>query len=587
MRPSPAREGHAEQCSINVSQVLGAPLALFNPELHNQWISFTKQQFAVLTMNMTQRWAPTVVRVSGDKSVRGQLFQTTGDDLLCLFPKRMIMIANHQIYTDWLYLWWIAYSNGMHGRIYIILKESLKRIPVIGWGMQLCQFIFLKRDWEQDKPQMADHMKKLDNIEDPMWLLLFPEGTNLAPSTRDTSARWAAKNGIKDMQHTLLPRTTGLQFCLQELRQTVGYVYDCTIAYEGVPRGKYAQDIYTLQASYVDGKPPKCVHMYWRRFPVSSIPIFDDRKFELWLRTRWLEKDGLIEFWHKHGRFPADTGAEKDASGRIRRGAGYIESSIKASKWNDFLHQFMPMGLLAMVLFSFYGALPEIMKNTVKDHPLLKQLSDLPQVNVQGLGQSPKTLRSEPAIAAVAPGSQVLNAQAKAAQLAAARTKKPTQPLMKHQLKGSAATPGSATARKSATTPAQESATAPAQKLVQAQKPRAAPKLGPKGPSSSAMTAEAASQSDAKSDGDIRFNSANGSAARPKVLKLGSRAASVAGSSLGSIAAGAAPKLSPRANGQTASARPAMKLDSTNAGRRDPSTPAKEVKIKEASHAKA
>lgn len=123
----------------------------------------------------------------------------------------------------------------MHGHIFIILKESLKRIPVIGWGMQFYQFIFLKRNWELDKPRLALHMQKLNKPADPMWLMMFPEGTNLAPSTREASKKWADKNGLHDMRYQLLPRSTGLHFCLQNLRKTVEYVYDCTIAYEGVP----------------------------------------------------------------------------------------------------------------------------------------------------------------------------------------------------------------------------------------------------------------------------------------------------------------------------------------------------------------
>lgn len=132
-------------------------------------------------------------------------------------------------------MWWIAYCNGMHGSIFIVLKESLRQIPILGWGMRLSQFIFLKRNWEQDKPQMAKHFRKLNKATLPMWLLIFPEGTNLAKSTRERSAKWAKKNGIEDMRHTLLPRSTGLRFSLQQMRETVKYVYDCTIAYEGVP----------------------------------------------------------------------------------------------------------------------------------------------------------------------------------------------------------------------------------------------------------------------------------------------------------------------------------------------------------------
>ncbi|KAL8802711.1 MAG: hypothetical protein Q9200_006490 [Gallowayella weberi] len=313
---------------------------------------------------MTQCWAPTVVRVSGHKSVRGQLLKTTDGNLLSNFPERIILIANHQIYTDWLYLWWIGYTNGMHGRIYVVLKESLRRIPVIGWGMQFSQFIFLKRNWEKDKDRLAAHLQKLNDTVAPMWLMLFPEGTNLHPVTRKQSKKWANKNKIPDMQHQLLPRSKGLQFCIQQLRKTVPYVYDCTIGYEGVPTGQYASEIFTIQASYLGGKPPKSVNMYWRRFDVWTIPVEDDRAFDNWLRARWIEKDQLLDHFQKTGRFPADTGVDELPDGRKRRGTGYIETEIKPNKWYEYLQIFAPVGLLALILYMFYGGLP---KDFMKD----------------------------------------------------------------------------------------------------------------------------------------------------------------------------------------------------------------------------
>lgn len=134
-----------------------------------------------------------------------------------------------------MYLWWIAYTNKMHGRIYIILKESLKNVPIFGWGAQFYNFIFLARKWETDKSRFKRHLSQLSNPKDPMWLLIFPEGTNLSETTRAKSKAWADKQGIADMKHQLLPRSTGLQFCLQELKKSTNWLYDCTIAYEGVP----------------------------------------------------------------------------------------------------------------------------------------------------------------------------------------------------------------------------------------------------------------------------------------------------------------------------------------------------------------
>ena len=377
VNPAPVQHGEYSQASralalgsyflsgvmaINASQILGAPLYLINKDWYNAWVAFTKQSFALLTTTLTQFWAPTVIRISGDKSMRGQLLKTTDGDLLCNFPDRLVLIANHQIYTDWLYLWWIAYTNGMHGRLYIVLKESLRRIPVIGWGMQFCQFIFMKRNWEQDKPNMAKHLQKLNKSTSPMWLLLFPEGTVLCPSTKKKSKKWAAKNGIPDMEHQLLPHSTGLRFCLQELRGTVEYLYDCTIGYEGVPRGQYAHDTFTLRAQYLEGRPPKSVSMYWRRFQLSAIPIDDHKTFDLWLRAHWTTKDKLLEGFVRTGRFPADTGS------------GLIETQVKAVRWYEFMQIFAPVGLVGLVLYAFYGSLPKRFVKSINKENIRKKV---------------------------------------------------------------------------------------------------------------------------------------------------------------------------------------------------------------------
>jgi len=205
----------------------------------------TKQSFGLLIITLSQWFSPTVIRVSGDKSMRGQLLETKDGRLQTDFPERIVLMANHQLYTDWVYLWWIAYTSKMHGHVYIILKESLKYIPVIGPAIIFYGFILMARNWARDKPRLRRRLQQLCTRHsgplsgfqslDPMWLMIFPEGTNLSANTRNQSKKWADKQGIRDLQHQLLPRSTGLQYCLQELQSTVGWVYDCTIAYEGIP----------------------------------------------------------------------------------------------------------------------------------------------------------------------------------------------------------------------------------------------------------------------------------------------------------------------------------------------------------------
>jgi len=342
--------------AISASQLLGAPFKVISPEFYQSYVAFTKQSFGVLITTMTQWWSPTTVRVSGDTSLPGQLFRNDKGELECRFPDRLVMMANHQLYTDWLYLWWIAYTNKMHGYIYIILKESLKNLPIVGWGAQFYNFIFLSRKWEQDQVHFESHLDKLNDPKDPMWLLIFPEGTNLATDTRAKSKAWAKSNGLQDMKHQLLPRSKGLQLCLQRLGNTTPYLYDCTIAYEGVPEGLYGQDIFTLKGSLFENRPPKSVNMHFRRFKVSKIPINNDKAFEVWLRNRWREKDYLLEHFAQYKSFPNDPhwviDRQKHLKGKGQyqpQEARFIQTQIKSNNVNEFMDIFAPLTSALMV----------------------------------------------------------------------------------------------------------------------------------------------------------------------------------------------------------------------------------------------
>ncbi|KAF3032163.1 hypothetical protein E8E12_002089 [Didymella heteroderae] len=356
--------------AISASQFLGAPLKLIDSQFYEGYMAYTKECFAILVTCLTQWWAPTVVRVSGDSSMVGQLIQKKDGSLQCNFADRMVLMANHQLYTDWLYLWWIAYTNNMHGFVYIILKESLRNIPIIGWSAQFYNFIFLARNWEEDQRRFKKALSRLSNVTQPMWLIIFPEGTNLSSTTREKSKAWAAKNNLQDMKHQLLPRSTGLRFCLNELQDTTEWLYDCTIAYEGVPPGQFGQDIFTLRSTFFEGRPPKSVNMHWRRFHISDIPIQNTKAFEVWLRNRWREKDYMLEYFQKHSRFPAenfwkehldmgDRSSQGSQSIRsVPRPAVQIETEVKSGNWNEFVKIFAPISSVLMALTVAYGANP-------------------------------------------------------------------------------------------------------------------------------------------------------------------------------------------------------------------------------------
>lgn len=372
--------------AISASQFIGAPLKLVDPKFYDGYMAWTKESFAVLMTTITQWWSPTVVRVSGDESMKGQLYQMDDGTLKCNFPHRIVLMANHQLYTDWLYLWWIAYTNKMHGRIYIILKESLKNLPIFGWGAQFYNFIFLSRKWEQDRWRFKRALNHLKDPQDPMWLLIFPEGTNLSAVTRDKSAAWAKKTGVPDMKNQLLPRKTGLQFCLQELKSTTNWLYDCTIAYEGVPKGMYGQDIFTLRSSFFEGRPPKSVNMYFRRFKISDIPVENDDAFERWLINRWREKDYILEYFNKYNAFPTEDPGKALAAAEGKRKPSHakmIGTEVKSGGWDEFLSIFGPITTAAGALSAIDLTEPAALDN------LMMHVAKQQQLNLMDIGKAP------------------------------------------------------------------------------------------------------------------------------------------------------------------------------------------------------
>jgi 1-acyl-sn-glycerol-3-phosphate acyltransferase len=271
----------------------------------------------------------------------------------------------------------------MHGYIYIILKESLKNVPIIGWGAQFYNFIFLSRKWEADKKQFQAHLDTLNKPTDPMWLLIFPEGTNLAKSTREASKRWADKSGVQDMKHQLLPRSRGLQFCLQRLKTTTEWLYDCTIAYEGIAPGEFGQDTFTLRSSMFEGRPPKSVNMHFRRFHISTIPVDNDKAFDVWVRNRWREKDYLLEHFVRFNRFPDDDKwmTTQKKAGRtqfVRQPARFIETQIKSNNLEEFLSIFAPLTSVMTVIFLCYGG--------ANPKELMKMLEDAGQKGKNQVG---------------------------------------------------------------------------------------------------------------------------------------------------------------------------------------------------------
>lgn len=305
-------------------------------------MDFTKKAFISMLISTLHLIAPSAVRITADSNSipKGTFYKDLKNGRIASHLKpRSIIMANHQIYTDWVFLWWLTSTADLAGKVYIMLKKSLEYIPILGFGMRNYKFIFMCRKWEQDRLTLHNSLGVIDansrgvgpisgrspsrqapdgeifwdttstNEHEQSWpycLILFPEGTNLSPLTRQKSINYANKIGKTPFQNVLLPHVTGARHSLLKLRPSLDIVYDITIGYSGVNRGEYGEAIYKLTNVIFKGESPKLVDMHIRGYNLNEIPIDDEQAFADWLYEVWAEKDKLMDVYSEKGTFDLD-----------------------------------------------------------------------------------------------------------------------------------------------------------------------------------------------------------------------------------------------------------------------------------------
>jgi len=201
-----------------------------------------------------------------------------------------VVIANHQTMTDVQALFLLARKAGRLGDLKWFVKNSLKYVPGIGWGMVFLDCLFVKRDWTADRRRIDRVFERVISARVPLWLVSFSEGTRLTASNLARARRYAAEHALAAPRHVLLPHAKGFVASVTGLRGHVSAVYDVTIGYvDGLP---------TLW-QWAKGEMRE-VHLHVRRYALAELPAAPEA-LAGWLRERFEEKDARLDRFYSAG----------------------------------------------------------------------------------------------------------------------------------------------------------------------------------------------------------------------------------------------------------------------------------------------
>jgi 1-acyl-sn-glycerol-3-phosphate acyltransferase len=268
-----------------MSSLLGLNMA---QTLSTVMIPFSKKTFRSFNRWAANTWWGWCVQVA--EKMYGTKIEVSGDQVP--EAENAIVIANHQQMPDITFLMFFARDKKRLGDLKWFVKDIIKYVPGVGWGMVFLDCVFVKRNWAQDQDSIENTFSKFLKEDIPIWLISFVEGTRFTPKKLKKSQKFAEKRGIEFPKHVLLPRTKGFVASVVGLRNHIDAVYDVTIGYEkGVP---------TLW-QYIKGLSRKA-HLNVQRFPIEDLPKSEDALSD-WLTNRYREKDRLLERFYQQGSF--------------------------------------------------------------------------------------------------------------------------------------------------------------------------------------------------------------------------------------------------------------------------------------------
>ncbi|GJJ09633.1 hypothetical protein Clacol_003857 [Clathrus columnatus] len=271
-----------------------------------------------------QFFGPTrfVITSEGDNLKEDELFtkDSSGNIIKVNLPDKLVIMANHQvrtpvlmechknsnmvsqIYADWLYLWTFLYMGALDTDILILLKKSLKWIPVLGWGMQMFHFIFLSRSWASDRNELARKLAQTA-IRARKKKNHFVRGSQLTPGEK----------GFRDKNMANHTTHSDPFSSMESHHLAYTFIYDVPVGDLVYRSEKNA----TASANTLSS-----TEMEKNREPsVEETTIFDE-----WVRKIWYEKDALYERCLSAGTFEC-----RDSSVVIKDSNNVLKSATSRS----------------------------------------------------------------------------------------------------------------------------------------------------------------------------------------------------------------------------------------------------------------
>lgn len=112
-----------------------------------------------------------------------------------------------------------------------VTKRSIMWIPILGLGMYMCRFLFVRRDKKKDSKSIKAWVAAMNGREKDAFIL-YPEGTRFTQKKHERSILFCRQKNLPVLKNLLYPRLAGFSTCINALnRKKFLRIADLTIIY--------------------------------------------------------------------------------------------------------------------------------------------------------------------------------------------------------------------------------------------------------------------------------------------------------------------------------------------------------------------
>ncbi|OAF67093.1 hypothetical protein A3Q56_05169 [Intoshia linei] len=209
--------------------------------------------------------------------------------------KALFLIMNHSYDLDWLFMWCLAEKESFLGNSKVIMKDSVKYIPVIGWLMYLSEMIFVKRNWRNDESILKKRLNLVKHYPNgyKVALLLCPEGTRFTREKQLNQLDFCLKNNKPTYKNLLSPRTRGFYHCAKIMKNDLHKIYDITIIFDVNYANPTVMNVFKANKS-------KC-YIFIDFHDPSTVPTNSEECCSKWMFDLFRNKDEIMDRFHAKG----------------------------------------------------------------------------------------------------------------------------------------------------------------------------------------------------------------------------------------------------------------------------------------------